>query len=60
MRESMHGTWFSLKFDISVILRLVATFYKSNSSPQKYNFDYFLVGLVETGLPKTAEYKDKK
>jgi hypothetical protein len=43
-----------------VILRLVATFYKSNSSPKKYNFNYFLVGLVGMGLPKTAEYKDKK
>jgi hypothetical protein len=31
---------FSLNWDISVILRLIAAFYRSNSSPQKYNFDY--------------------
>jgi hypothetical protein len=44
-----------------VILRLVATFYKLNSFPQKYNYFYlFLVGLVGTGLRKTALDKDKK
>jgi hypothetical protein len=32
-----------------VILRLVATFYKSNSSPQKYNFDLFFGGFSRDG-----------
>jgi hypothetical protein len=40
-----------------MILRLVATFYKSNSSPQKYNLIIFLVGLVGMDFPRLLNTK---
>jgi hypothetical protein len=57
MASKRPTTCFSLKWDISMILRLVATFYGSNSSPQNIIWLFFLVGLVSTGLSKVLNTK---
>ena len=58
--QAVYETWFSLKWDNSVILRPVATFYKSNSSSQKYNFDYIFGGLSRDGTSQDCWIQRKE